>query len=378
MANPRPDGSSPISQRFVAVDVLRGLAIAGMILVNSPGDWDHLYAPIAHSDWNGCTLADLVFPAFLFIAGAAIPLAFARRPPAAPWRALPRIARRALLLFAIGLFINGFPSYYDPATLRIPGVLQRIAVCYLVGACLALTTKPRTQAALAGAILVGYWALLALVPAPGGIAGDLSSKEGNLVAWFDQQVLWGHLIHNSWDPEGVLSTLPAIATTLTGMLAGHWILSARGARAQARGLALAGALGVVAGLVWSTSFPMNKSLWTSSYVLFCSGISLLLLAACTALVERTGARGPAFPLVVLGANPILAYVGSLLVDMQLDRSSLELADGTWTTPKYWIWQHLFTPWAGPTNGSLLYAVAYVLAWLGVAALLYRRRVFVKV
>ncbi len=351
-----------------------------MILVNSPGSWDHVHAQLAHADWNGCTLADLVFPAFLFIVGAAIPVAFERRAAAraAPAATLARVARRTLLLFALGLFINGFPSYYDPATLRIPGVLQRIAVCYLAGSLLALTTRPPTQAVLAVAILVGYWALLALVPAPGGIPGDLAPKEANFVAWVDRKLLSGHLLHDSWDPEGILSTLPALGTTLTGMLAGSWLLSSRGPRAKAPGLAGAGALLLALGLGWGQSFPLNKNLWTSSFVLLSSGISLLLLAASHALVGRAGLRRWSLPLVVLGANPIVAYVGSLLVDMQLERVPLALSNGAWTTPKYWMWQHVFAPWAGPTNGSLLYAMAYVLGWLGVSALLYRRRVFIRV
>src|SRR5262249_2928801 len=253
-----------------------------MVLVNNPGTWRAVYAPLRHADWHGWTPTDLVFPFFLFIVGVAIPLALGRRRAAgAPrGRLAVRILRRAAVIFALGLLLHAIPSF-ELSTLRIPGVLQRIAVCYLAAALVYLVTGWRGQGALAAVLLVGYWAALVLVPVPGGSAGDLG-KEGNLAAWLDRALLGPHIwrVARVYDPEGILSTVPALATTLFGVLPGTFLASGRPAARTARGLLVAGVAGIAIGLAWGRSLPINKSLWTSSYAVFTAGAALLVLAAC--------------------------------------------------------------------------------------------------
>src|SRR5687768_16924019 len=241
-----------------------------MILVNNPGSWAHLYWPLEHARWHGWTPTDLIFPFFLFVVGMAVP--FSRRP------SLGEAARRSAVLFLLGLFMAAFP-YFDLTTVRIPGVLQRIALCYLAAFALFRIAGPRMEAAVAAVLLVVYWILMTRVPVPGGHPPNLE-PETNLGAWLDRALLSGHLWKQSktWDPEGLLSTLPAIATTLLGVLAGRWMRSARTPLNKVVGLLVLGSAGVVLGLVWNEWFPINKNLWTSSYVLLTAGLAAYLLA----------------------------------------------------------------------------------------------------
>ena len=252
--------------RLRSLDVFRGVTMAGMVIVNNPGDWNAVYWPLLHAEWHGWTPTDLIFPFFLFILGAAIPLG------SIEGRSWPRVWRRTAVIVGLGWFLAGFP-FFRLATIRIPGVLVRIGLCYLAAASLVRLAgndirKLGRYAALAIAVLlVGYWFLMTLVPPPGGVAGDLSA-EGNLGAWLDRTLLGGHLWREDWDPEGLLSTLPAIATTLLGVLAGVVLRQVSSPRVIVRRLAGWGLAGVLAGLAWHTLFPINKALWTSSYVLF--------------------------------------------------------------------------------------------------------------
>src|SRR3989475_3072410 len=279
--------------RLLSLAAFRGLTIAAMVLVNNPGTWAAVYAPLTHAEWHGLTPTDVIFPFFLFIVGMAIPLS---RPTAG------RVLRRAAVIFALGLVLNGLPGF-DWATLRIPGVLQRIAVCYLVAAVLFLTTSWRTQAIVTAALLLGYWGAMTLVPVPGYGRGDLG-PEGNLAAWLDRALLGPHIwrVARVFDPEGILSTVPAVATTLLGVLTGRWAQSARPPRVITGGLALAGALGAVLGAAWGVWFPVNKALWTSSYAVLTAGLALLVFAACYAATEVRGWRRGGAPFAVLGGN----------------------------------------------------------------------------
>src|SRR5437867_10507934 len=283
--------------RLVSLDVFRGLTVAAMVLVNNPGTWRAVYAPLRHADWHGWTPTDLIFPFFLFIVGTAIPLGLGRRLEAGERRGpmVTRIVRRAVVIFVLGLTLHAV-SNVDLATIRIPGVLQRIAACYLVAALLFLGTGWRLQAGLAGAALVGYWAALTLVPVPGFGAGDLG-KEGNLAAWLDRALLGPHICRPGrvHDPEGGLSRVPAVATTLLGVLTGHWIRGGRAPAVTARGLLVVGATGIGIGLCWDRWFPINKALWSSSYAVFTAGGALGALAACYWLVEITRSRWWARP-----------------------------------------------------------------------------------
>src|SRR6267143_3948596 len=289
--------------RLLSLDAFRGLTIAAMVLVNNPGTWAAVYAPLKHAEWHGLTPTDVIFPFFLFIVGMAIPLS---RPTAG------RVLRRAAVIFALGLVLNGLPAF-DWTTLRIAGVLQRIAVCYLVAAVLFLATSWRTQAIVTAALLLGYWGAMTLVPVPGFGRGDLG-PEGNVAAWLDRALLGPHIWRGArvYDPEGILSTVPAVATTLLGVLAERWVRGARPARTIAGGLGLAGLIGVVLGAAWGLWFPLNKSLWTSSYAVLTAGLALLVFAACYWAIEIRGWRRWATPFAVLGVNALALYFFSPL------------------------------------------------------------------
>ena len=332
--------------------------MAAMVLVNNPGTWRAVYAPLRHADWHGLTPTDVIFPCFVFIVGVAIPLS---RPTPG------RVLRRAAIIFALGIVLNGAP-YFDWSTIRIPGVLQRIAVCYLVAALVFLGTRWRTQVAVTAALLLGYWALLTLVPVPGYGRGDLE-PEGNLAGWVDRAVLRGpHLwkVARVYDPEGIVSTLPAIATALLGVLTGQWLQSGRDPRRIFAGLTVAGAVATVLGMAWALVFPVNKALWTSSYVLLTGGLALLLFAVCYWAIELRGWRRWAAPFVVFGVNALLLFFLSTLM-----ARALTLIHVGGATLQKVIFDRAFAPWASPINASLAYAVAYLIFWWLVLWPLYR-------
>jgi len=374
------------SGRIMSLDVFRGLTIAAMILVNNPGSWNDVYAPLTHAVWNGWTPADLVFPFFLFIVGVAItlrgsglsatpiktgePTGVAKRPDPPT---LSRIARRTALLFALGLVLNALMGFEGPATLRIPGVLQRIALCYLVASLLFLRTGPRGQAAWMVGLLAGYWALLAFVPVAGRSPGWLDA-ERNVTALVDRRLFGaGHLYHETWDPEGFLSTIPAIATTLFGVLAGHWLRSARTARTKTLGLATIGTVVMAAGLIFDRAMPINKNLWTSSYVVFTAGMALVLFALCYWLVDVKQVRRPFLPFVVFGVNPIAVYVLSTAGGALMDATSYHRMN-----LRERVCHVLFAGWTSPPAASLLFALGYVLLWLAAMSVLYRRKLFIRI
>lgn len=378
MDKPSKETSGTTVQRLVSLDAFRGITIAGMILVNNPGTWTAIYSPLAHAEWHGLTPTDLVFPFFLFIVGVSITHALGRRAEAGgPKRDLYlKIGRRTLIIFALGLVLAGFPRY-ELSTIRIPGVLQRIAVCYLIASIIFLNTKWRTQALIGGALLLFYWALMTLIPAPGFGAGDLS-MEGNLAAYVDRTLLGAHTWKPLYDPEGVLSTLPAIVTTLAGVLTGHWLRSDRSQLEKVTGMFVAGAACMVAGWAWGFWFPINKALWTSSYVLLTAGLALQFLAVFFWLVDIRGFRRWATPFVVFGSNALIIYFLAELFARIISLISFTRADGSAADLKTLIYENAFASWASPMNASLLFAICVVLLWLGVAALLYRRKIFIKV
>lgn len=370
-------------RRLVSLDVFRGITIAGMLLVNNPGSWAYVYGPLQHAEWHGWTPTDLIFPFFLFIVGVATTFSFGNRlDRGADRRELfAKVAKRSLILFGLGLLLHGFPEY-DLSTIRIPGVLQRIAVAYFFASAVVLTTGWRGQAAVAGTLLLVYWGLLMLVPVPGVGAGVLEPGR-DLGAFLDRLVfgtehLWAQ--SRTWDPEGILSTLPAIGTVLVGVLAGHWIRSDRRDADKLVGLFIAANTGLGLGLLWGTIFPINKSLWTSSYVLFTGGMALHLLAICYWLVDVRHRRAWAKPFVILGMNAIAAFFLSGLFARVLGLVQVggDPGDVAAVSLKAWLYNNLFASWAGPLNGSLTFAVGYVLVWLGLMAVLYRRRIFIKV
>jgi len=364
--------------RLASLDVFRGITIAGMILVNNPGTWSAMHPPLAHAAWHGWTPTDLVFPFFLFIVGVSITLALGRRAEGdGQTRDLYlKIIRRAAIIFALGLVLAGFPRY-DLSTLRIPGVLQRIAVCYLIVAIIFLNTKWRAQAVIAGALLLVYWALMMLVPVPGFGAGDLS-MEGNLAAYIDRALIGRHIWKPLYDPEGILSTSPAVATTLAGALTGHWLGLRRSELEKVAGMFVAGAGAVVAGWAWGLCFPVNKALWTSSYAVLTAGLALQLLAVCYWLVDIKNLRRWATPFLVFGTNALAVYFLSELFSNLISLVRFTRSDGSAVDLKTLIYENAFASWASPLNASFMFALCVVLLWLGVAGVLYRRRIFIKV
>lgn len=356
--------------RLLSLDALRGITVAAMVLVNNPGTWRAIYPPLRHTDWHGWTLTDLVFPFFLFIVGTSIPLSVGLRAREGAGRPLlARVLRRSVVIFALGIVLNGFP-WFEWATLRVPGVLQRIALCYLAAALIYLATGWRGQAVAAAGLLLAYWAVMTLVPVPGYGAGDLG-KAGNLAAYLDRALLGpAHLWQQAkvYDPEGLLSTLPAIATTLLGVLAGHWLASGRAPRTVATGLAVAGAAATALGALWGLWFPINKALWTSSYALFTAGLAALALAACYWLVEVRGFRWWAAPFAVFGVNALALYFLSTLAAKAL---ILIRVGPEATRLQAWLFERGIAPWAAPVNASLAWALLYVVVWWGAMWLLGR-------
>lgn len=373
-----PSTPGPRAERLLSLDVFRGIAIAAMILVNNPGTWRSVYAPLQHADWNGWTPTDLIFPFFLFIVGVAITLSIGARARRGDGRRqlLVKIVRRTLIIFALGILLNGFP-YFDWSTLRIPGVLQRIAACYLFACIVVLTMDVRGQAVTTVVLLAGYWAMMKLVPLPGHRAGLLRPGH-NLAAYLDNAVFHRHLLHHRWDPEGILSTASASATTLAGVLTGHWMRVNRTPLARLSGLFIAGTLCLVLGLIMDIWFPINKNLWTSSYVVFTAGMALNFLGLCYWLVDIRQYRRWATPFVIYGTNAILAYMLSTLMAKVMILWRVTQPDGTKLALRRYIFENFFLPLASPINASLLYAIAYVLFWLGITAVLYRKRIFIKI
>jgi len=313
--------NGPRSERLLSLDIFRGLAVAGMIIVDNPGSDDHAFWAIKHADWNGWTPADLIFPSFLFLVGISIVFSVESRLRRGETRGeiLSHALKRSFLLIVIGLLVNASPIYgFDLHTFRFEGVTQRIALCYLVTALLELYAGLRWQiVALAGCLAV-YWVLLRFAPVPGvGTPGHeipFMDPDQNIAAWLDRKLFMGHLYNGTRDPEGILHTIPAIGTTLIGLLAGHWLHMRRSAETICAGLAGFGVVGLIAGKVWNLSFPINKNLWTSSFALFTGGFALLFMALLYWVVEVKKWRGWwTMPILVLGMNAIAGFVADSLV-----------------------------------------------------------------
>jgi len=370
--------------RLVSLDVFRGITIAGMVLVNNPGTWSSIYWPLQHAEWHGWTPTDLVFPFFLFIVGVSITLAFGRRVEEGTGEKESRrdlylkVIKRSAIIFGLGLFLNGFP-YFQLGTIRIAGVLQRIAICYLIASLIFLTTKIRTQFLIAVSLLIVYCIVMTRLAAPGYAPGDLT-KEGSIASFVDRVLLGQHIWRQGkvYDPEGLLSTIPAVATTLFGILTGHWLRSERPRFEKVVGMFVAGAVCVALGWAWNPFFPINKALWTSSYVLFTAGLALQFLALCYWLIDIKGYRRWAWPFEVFGVNALALFVGSGLMVKLMGLIKLDRGDGTQISSQGWVFRKFFLSWAAPINASLAYAIAFILLWLFLMWLLYRKRIYIKV
>ena len=441
----------PPSERIISLDVFRGLTIAGMVLVNNPGTWTSVYGPLKHAEWHGITPTDYVFPFFLFIVGVAIPIALTKRvqngiTSDVYWK----IVKRAAMIFALGLLMSMIPFFqfndttgipyalkiilvlsfsaalllylldkktaaaitaglsagtvlvfyaagsdivwYNFATMRIPGVLQRIAVCYLVVSLVFLHTNWKQQAAISVVLLLVYWLLMTLIPVPGCEVATIDDKACNLAAWLDRTILTeAHMWRSArvFDPEGILSTIPAIVTTFTGLLTGSWIIrrshSADSASNEssaietAAGISFAGTALLAAGWSWSLVFPLNKSLWTSSYVLYTSGLALLTLGFCYWVIDIKGYKRWGWPFVVFGVNALALFIFSGIMARLLGMIRVAGPEpGRDITLQQWIFNNAFLPWASPINASLAYAIMFILTWLLLMWLLFRKQIMIKV
>jgi len=366
----RVEQTRPTEERLFSLDLFRGATIAAMIVVNNQNS-DAAYWPLQHASWNGCTPTDLVFPFFLFIVGVSLVFSFhSRLERGDSRRALVlHTLRRSVILFAIGLGLNGMAGLQF-GLWRIPGVLQRIAVVYCAAGLIALFASVRSRAAWIVGLLVGYWILMRYVPVPGyGVPGrdiPLLHYDANLASYLDRKLMFGHLWEQTRDPEGILSTLPAIATDLCGVLTGEWLRSERTSKQKLAGMSAYGLVGVIAGELWGVWFPINKKLWTSSYVLFTAGCALICLAACYWVSDIKRRRGAwSRPFLIFGRNSIAAYVIAELI-------------GGWLSWRGYTFLHSLAWMDSAGLASLLHSLVvlglcFVPVWW-----LHRRRIFLKV
>jgi predicted acyltransferase len=375
--------------RLLSLDVFRGLTIAGMLLVNDPGSWSAIYPPLEHAAWNGWTPTDVIFPFFLFIVGVTTHLSLgSRRARGATDRdIILQILRRGSIIILLGWLMAGFP--YFPLTriteIRLGGVLPRIGVCYIAGALLTMKTTLKQQVVILAVLLYGYWFLQTLVPVPGQNeigALLLDRPDATLSAWLDRTVLGlPHLWVGSktWDPEGILSTIPAIGTVILGVFTGRWLTRKDVPMAERlNAMFVAGGIAMVVGLMWNWSFPINKSLWTSSYVMFTGGMGAITLATCVWLVDVRVVRWWTKPFVIYGMNPILAFVGSGVMARIIYSLIKVPYGGEIVSLQTAMYEAAFASWLEPRNASLAFAVCIVLFWLGILTILYRRKIFLKV
>ncbi len=393
----------PARERLLSLDVFRGLTVAGMLLVNNPGTWSAIYPPLEHAKWHGWTPTDLIFPFFLFIVGITTHLSLtARRERGDDDSVLVKqILRRGSIIFLLGFLMSAFPFYQwgtvagmnDPSLwdrivyraehVRILGVLQRIGLVYVFAALLTLKTTLKQQVVILAVLLYGYWFAMTLIPIPGrGIGALLLDNPGEtLAAHLDRAILtrnhiWGGSV--TYDPEGVFSTIPAIGTAMLGVIAGRWIRQPLSLMERIAGLFAAGCLAMVAGLMWHWSFPINKSIWTSSYVLFTAGMGCATLATIMWLTDAHKVRWWTKPFVIYGVNPIIAFVGSGVLARIIYTLWKVQYEGKPTPVETVIYKEVFAPFLEPRNASLAMAFATVLFWLAILAVLHRKKIFLKV
>ncbi len=365
------------AERLLSLDVFRGLTIAAMILVNSPGN-ETAYPMLEHASWHGMTPTDLVFPFFLFIVGVSLVFSLKKKLEMGESRQalLLQVTKRTLILIGLGLFLNGFP-HYNLEIIRLPGVLQRIAICYFMAAIFYLWTNISIQIAATTIMLALYWWIMTHLQAPGFPIGDLT-KEGNFAAYIDRAVFGSHLYKPIYDPEGLLSTLPSIASTLLGNLAGYWLVSSGAPERKVTGCLQGGFVFLMAGWKWGQYFPVNKALWTSSYVLQTTGWALIVFGVIYGLIEIKGRDRWSKPFEALGKNAIAAYVLHIFFLKLQNLWHIWRPDGSPGNLRLFISDHLFRPFMSLEGASLAYASCYTLFWIVVFWNLYRRKVFIRI
>ncbi len=360
------------SQRLLSLDAFRGFTVALMIVVNDPGSWSQVYAPLLHAEWHGFTPTDLVFPFFLFIVGVSVVLAYSKRLKAGANKKemYKKIIIRSFKIFAVGILLNLIPGF-DFANLRVTGVLQRIAIVFMACSFLFLNTDWKTLAKISGTTLLAYWFIMTIIPVPGLGRPSLEPGE-NLAAWVDSFLLPGRMWKGTWDPEGYLSTIPAIVTGITGMLAGILIVSNKSLDRKIVWLFTLGFFSLIIGAVWDWSFPLNKNLWTSSFVMYTSGAAAMTLAACMFIVDVLGIKAWTRMGRVFGANAITVYVISgilpdLFTNLKIGGNSLN----------YLFMDGFIGMGMAPKMASFLYSIAFTLVCYIPAYILYKKKIFIK-
>jgi predicted acyltransferase len=358
--------------RLISLDAMRGFTIAGMILVNYPASWEHIYPPLEHAEWDGLTPTDLVFPFFLFIVGVSITLSFSKLlEKSTPKNALyKKIVIRAIKIFAVGIILSLIPNF-EFGNIRFAGVLQRISIVFLACSFIFLNTPIKFQAWLGIFILVVYWLVMTLVPTPG--IGEVSLEKGvNLAAWVDSVLLPGRMWQGTWDPEGILSTFPAIVTGITGLLAGHLLLGKRTPHEKAVLLLVCGFVAVAAGYLWGLTFPVNKNLWSSSYVLVTSGLASLVLGTMYYIVDIRHYTGGTKPGIIFGANAIAIYVLSDIISILF----YTIQFGSASLSQHFM-AGLTAVGFAPELASMLYAIIFVIINFFIAYFLYKKKIFIR-
>jgi predicted acyltransferase len=356
--------------RYLALDAFRGVTIALMILVNMPGTWSHVYAPLLHADWHGVTPTDLVFPFFLFIIGSAMFFSFKKNEFLSTSEQFAKIIERGFIIFFIGFMLNIIPFNTPVEEWRIMGVLQRIGLAYIIAASLALLFTRRGIFIISTVILLAYWGVLLSV----GEAG--LSLEGNVIRQFDLAILGANHMYTmqgvSFDPEGLLSTIPAAISMLLGFELTRYLTSIQDKKASVMKLMFIGVVAVGLGLLWGIVFPINKSLWTSSYVIYTTGISCILLAIFIWLIDIKGQKKWVSPLLVYGTNPLFVYILSytfvtIYLNISVGDSSLYR----------WLYVQ-FTLITEPTLASFLFALSHVVLFWFISLKLYQYKIFIKI
>ncbi|MFA5834264.1 MAG: DUF5009 domain-containing protein [Bacteroidota bacterium] len=379
-------------ERLTSLDAFRGFTIAGMILVNNPGSWGNIYPQLAHASWHGWTFTDFIFPFFLWIVGVSMTFSFAVRRSKGDdaTKLMLGVFRRSAIIFALGLFLAGFPfgllwgHNFNLATIRIPGVLQRIAVCYLISSIIYLTTSSRGQILAIGGLFLSYWVMMFYIPAAEFGTG-LFDKGRNFAAYIDSMFLSGHMwsATKTWDPEGIISTIPAIATALFGSLTGDYLRQSSHDKVEkSTWMFVFGAGFLLLGALLDMWMPINKSLWTVSYSIFMAGWALCIFGIFYFLIDAKGIKKWAHPFVVYGMNAIFVFVlsGVAARTMGLWKFNVQLSDGSFkdVAIKTILTQNLFDPYFSPLNASLMHAIVWVSVMYLVVWVMYKKKWFVKV
>lgn len=367
----------PKTNRILSLDVFRGLTIVLMILVNSQGTRTP-YPILEHVSWNGCTLADVVFPCFLFIVGLSTAISLKNQIIMKSNAALYRgIVQRSVILFFLGVLLNAIPYHFDFETIRVYGILQRIAVCYLICSIIYLNTSAKTQVLMFLGILWGYWFLMTQIPVPGFGANQLT-VEGSWVTYFDQMIFSSkHLFEKIYDPEGFLSTIPSVATTLAGVITGRLLLSPLSNTNKFYIMLLSGCVSLLIGWSWGLSFPINKNLWTSSFVLWTGGYALVVFAFCFLIIDILGYKKWTLPLKMFGMNALFAFVLHVIFLKIQSMFFLPLKNGTLDNLRAVIADYLFGSF-GAQNAALFYSLTFLFLNFLVVALLYRYKIFIRI